>query len=439
VGAIFLRHGSTFIAMREQEYEAEDVLQALIAEHPEVLADDDVGERSNWLPVKRETPVQSWSLDHLFLDREGVPTLVEVKRSSNTQLRREVVAQMLDYAANAATHWILDSLRTWFEAECERREVDPDETLQDAFGVSDGDAYWQKVKTNLDAERIRLVFVADEIPAELRSIVEFLNRQMSATEVFAIEVKQYVDSEGERRTIVPRVIGRTEESKAVKTGARGPSGRWDKQSVREEIERTAGGDYCLASFPPFRQPAIVVTVVSSGPEADIVCGLAAGGGHRLCLSRHGADRLFPRGVHSRRPARDPRAPVRPRCGSRAPSRLDERVTYPKPEADRFDRGVLRPPVYIGLTQNQRLRPTEQGPGAGLNLSRGQRFPAHRSGPAAGIAGQPILRPLYATRRNRTCLDRSCTDRSGVGGWIGGALGSARRRPQRRARMGSRGG
>ena len=164
VGAIFLRHGNTFIAMREQEYEAEDVLQALIAEHPEVLAGDEADVSSSWLLVKRETPVQSLSLDHLFLDREGVPTLVEVKRSSNTQLRREVVAQMLDYAANASTQWTVDSLRTWFEAECERKGADPADELEDAFGVSDGDVYWQKVKTNLDAERIRLVFVADEIP-----------------------------------------------------------------------------------------------------------------------------------------------------------------------------------------------------------------------------------------------------------------------------------
>jgi hypothetical protein len=67
------------------------------------------------------------SLDHLFLNREGVPTLVEVKRSSNTQLRREVVAQMLDYAANASAQWTVDSLRTWFEAECERKGADPAE------------------------------------------------------------------------------------------------------------------------------------------------------------------------------------------------------------------------------------------------------------------------------------------------------------------------
>ncbi len=38
-----------------------------------------------------------------------------------------------------------------------------------------------------------MLFVADEIPFQLRRIVEFLNAQMSEAEVLAvIEVKQYV-------------------------------------------------------------------------------------------------------------------------------------------------------------------------------------------------------------------------------------------------------
>jgi hypothetical protein len=41
-----------------------------------------------------------WSLDHLVVDQDAVPTFVEVKRASDTPARREVVAQMLDYAAN---------------------------------------------------------------------------------------------------------------------------------------------------------------------------------------------------------------------------------------------------------------------------------------------------------------------------------------------------
>jgi len=47
-----------------------------------------------------EAGVSVGSLDHLFLDEAGVPTLVEVKRSSDTRARREMVAQMLDYFNN---------------------------------------------------------------------------------------------------------------------------------------------------------------------------------------------------------------------------------------------------------------------------------------------------------------------------------------------------
>jgi hypothetical protein len=236
MGAIFLRHGGSFVPMRERQYEAEDLLQALIAEHPQILAEDEAGERSAWVLVKREVGVADsvegtdrWSLDHLFLDRQGVPTLVEVKRSSDTRARREVVAQMLDYAANATAHWKVESLRTWFEAECGRQQLDPHASLTETFGIDDSDAYWEMVKTNLAAERIRLVFVADEIRPELRSIIEFLNRQMSETEVIGIEVRQYVDAAGERHTFVPRVIGQTEAARAAKIG--GARHQWDKDSL----------------------------------------------------------------------------------------------------------------------------------------------------------------------------------------------------------------
>src|SRR5688572_18045462 len=62
-----------------------------------------------WLLITREAGIalvsddgggSRWSLDHLFVDQDGIPTLVEVKRASDTRGRREVVAQMLDYAAS---------------------------------------------------------------------------------------------------------------------------------------------------------------------------------------------------------------------------------------------------------------------------------------------------------------------------------------------------
>jgi hypothetical protein len=252
VGGIYLRQGDEFVPMREQRYEAESVLQALIADHPEVLAGDEQGAGRAWLLVRREAGIadsadtgERFSLDHLFLDQDGVPTLVEVKRSSDTRGRREVVAQMLDYAANATAYWKVESLRAWFETECERQGRESLSVLATAFGISDEDDYWRTVQRNLAADRIRLVFVGDEIAPELRSIVEFLNRQLTDTEVLVIEVKQYVDADGKRQTIVPRLLGQTEEAKAAKSGAGRPTRQWDRRSLLEELarrdgERTAG-------------------------------------------------------------------------------------------------------------------------------------------------------------------------------------------------------
>src|SRR3990172_3458687 len=173
--------------MREQPYDSEDVLQELLAKYPNILAGEqiDVSVPRRWLLISREANVPSedievrWSIDHLFLDQDAIPTLVEVKRSSDTRIRREVVGQMLDYAANAVVYWSIESIRAQFEANSHAQGFDPEQRLSEFLGPdSDLEQFWQKAKTNLQAGKVRMIFVADEIPAELRRIVEFLNAQM---------------------------------------------------------------------------------------------------------------------------------------------------------------------------------------------------------------------------------------------------------------------
>lgn len=201
------------------------MLQALIAKFPSLLAGDqysgDIPRR--WLLVGREAALPDdedaggrWSVDHLFLDPEAVPTLVEVKRSSDTRIRREVVGQMLDYAANGVVYWPLEQLRELFARRCERDGQDPDLVISEVAGEeADVEDFWVRVGENLRAGRVRMVFVSDEIPRELRRVVEFLNGQMNPAEVIAIEVKQYLGADG-TKTLVPRVIGQSAEVEARK-------------------------------------------------------------------------------------------------------------------------------------------------------------------------------------------------------------------------------
>ena len=208
------------VAMRVTPYDAEHVLQELIERHPDLLAGGQMspGDPRRWLLIKREQPVPDsantsgrFSVDHLFVDQGAVPTLVEVKRSTDTRIRREVVGQMLDYAANGVRYWPAADLQAAFMSTQEAAGTDPvtaiTELRDDPTSTVEG--FFAEVETNLRAGRLRLVFVADVIPDELRRIVEFLNDQMSQAEVFAVEVKQYRAEGRDDRVIVPTLIGRT--------------------------------------------------------------------------------------------------------------------------------------------------------------------------------------------------------------------------------------
>jgi hypothetical protein len=186
---------SEWTAMDETRYEAEEVLQRLLADHPDLLAGEQMrpSEPPRWLLITREVGILDsegglarWSLDHLFVDQNATPTLVEVKRSTDTRVRREVVGQMLDYAANGVAHWPPGSLRELYERRVRASGGEPHASLLSFLRVpateaeADDDpidAFWSRVDENLRLRQMRLLFVADTIPRELQRIIEFLMRR----------------------------------------------------------------------------------------------------------------------------------------------------------------------------------------------------------------------------------------------------------------------
>ena len=120
-GKIFILQDTEISELQEVPFEKEYDFQRLIERYPNILAGDQIDPENprKWLLVSREMPIPSesggrdrWSIDHLFLDQDGIPTLVEVKRGTNPQLRREVVGQMLEYAANAVKYWRIERIPT---------------------------------------------------------------------------------------------------------------------------------------------------------------------------------------------------------------------------------------------------------------------------------------------------------------------------------------
>jgi hypothetical protein len=218
-------------------YKKEAILQKALEDSPEVIAGFTTtgNDPTRLLLIKREmklTSVESGGalhIDHLYADTSGIPVLVEVKRSSDLRLRREVVAQMLDYAANAAQEWtgqvISDALQ---ERAGPNKSVD--ELLHDSEITMPGDQFISAIVDNLANGRIRMMFVADEIPESLRRIIEFLNTQMSPAEILGVEVPQYKGPAG--TAYVPRLVGRTTTATNKKLAASGGQ-QWDRDLFLE--------------------------------------------------------------------------------------------------------------------------------------------------------------------------------------------------------------
>ena len=231
---IYIRgDGGGLEPLEEEPFSTEDELQALIAEHPELLDGEQIrpGDPRRWILIAREKGIAEtsdsgarWAIDHVIIDQDAVPTLAEVKRGSNPEIRRAIVGQLLEYAAHASKTWTADELRRSFEESVNAKGHDPTEVLGRLLrtdGEPDADGFWENVATNLSARRIRLLFVADEIPDPLERVVEFLNEQMPNIEVLAVEIKQFRG--GQTQTLVPRVLGRTAKASTQGPARRGPS------------------------------------------------------------------------------------------------------------------------------------------------------------------------------------------------------------------------
>jgi len=241
-GVFLLRGEDSLVPMQPGKFAFENDFQRLLARFPELLVGDQIDPQNprRWILIKREQGISTgeagsptWAVDLVFLDQDGIPTLVEIKRKEDSRLRRGVVGQMLDYAANCGNYWTVEALRAGFESSCRDAGKSHEKALADllAPGVTPPE-FWELVRTNLKTKNIRLLFVADAIPIELRRVVDFLNEQMESVEVLAVELRQFVSDD--LKTIVPTVYGHSPLSPKRATALR----KWTEADLFAEFAQT---------------------------------------------------------------------------------------------------------------------------------------------------------------------------------------------------------
>jgi hypothetical protein len=235
--------GSTAAMSRIRCKNEDRELQRILERNPDLLPGDQIApdDPRRWILLKREMPVPDpgtgtdrWSIDFLFADQDAMPTFVECKRCADTRARREIVGQMLEYAANGHHYWTKESLREVATQTAQTSGSTIDDTFR-RLAPTDGlsiDDYFDLVQQNLREGQLRIVFFLEDSSPELRSVVDFLNRQMERSEVLLVEARQYFH--GGSKIVVPALFGYTEEARLVKRKVSVKSSasrkRWDRAS-----------------------------------------------------------------------------------------------------------------------------------------------------------------------------------------------------------------
>ncbi|MFA0832624.1 MAG: hypothetical protein ACC609_01290 [Methanobacterium formicicum] len=196
-----IKDNDELIAIHEEKHHNENHFQELLFSYPDLIPGDQVDSENprRWLRVGREIN----NIDIFLLDQDGIPTIVEVKKSNNSEIHREVVGQMLDYGSKLVFSQSAETILPQIEAN------NPQSVQDFLDNEMSEEEFWKKVDNNLKEEKMRLIVVSDEIPRNLQNIIEFLNSKIESTEVLALEIKQFTDNATGTRTLVPRLMGQT--------------------------------------------------------------------------------------------------------------------------------------------------------------------------------------------------------------------------------------
>ncbi|MGA2876455.1 MAG: hypothetical protein ABSE82_13065 [Nitrososphaerales archaeon] len=232
------------VLCKNEDRELQTILKNNFNLLPGDQIDPDVPPR--WMLIKREMPVPDplkgtgrWSIDFFLVDQNATPTFVECKRYLDARARREVVGQILEYAANAQYYWNADDIRTHAESTAQENQT----TVDELFGRLHSDLaesteeFFREVEKKLKSGDIRIVFFLEQAPPELKRLVEFMNNQMGTIEVLLVEARQY-QANGVR-VVVPTLFGFTEKIRQVKIAVSTEKSRQPVAVDWESFERNA--------------------------------------------------------------------------------------------------------------------------------------------------------------------------------------------------------
>ena len=216
---ILVIEGDKVRPLDKTRFTEEGKLQDYLEKYPSLIPLGEVVEGvSDLLCIGREVGAGPGAIDLLFIDRDGLLTIVETKLAKNPEARRTVVGQIIEYASY---------ISQWTAADVFRIANTYLKTNLDEFMENMGEGgflaedFRSNVEQNLKDGKIRCIIAVDELIEPLRATVTFLN-SYSNFDILLLQVSSFEESE-ERRVLIPSLFGY-----ATKTTTIGPQRkRWD--------------------------------------------------------------------------------------------------------------------------------------------------------------------------------------------------------------------
>ena len=195
---IFRLEGDKLRIAEETNLGLESHLENWLENSPEALAQEPL----LWIGRQPSAADEERTIfpDLLGVDSEGSLVIVELKRS---QAPREVVAQLLEYAAWAselADGQIHKIIEDYFEAHDEFQGRNFHDVFKDTFDIPETDEVPPLNRT------LRLFIVAEEIPTRIARVCRFL-RTSQGLDISCIEVSTFQTEAGERLVSMETKVG----------------------------------------------------------------------------------------------------------------------------------------------------------------------------------------------------------------------------------------
>ncbi len=214
MSGIWTKDGDGWTLSPPEGFPDEATLHDLIEETPEMLP---LSGAPPLLILGREMLLGSGYVDLVGVETSGRPVIIEIKLAFSSEARRAVVAQILAYAAHlhgTTREQLEDRVGSSLRQRGHASLVDAVRSVhEDAF---DADEFTEALDEHLREGRFRLVFVLDTVPAELMTLVAYLEHVTDKLVIDLVAVNSF-DVGGTSVVLPQRVTPERHEVTVEKT------------------------------------------------------------------------------------------------------------------------------------------------------------------------------------------------------------------------------